>query len=112
MKVFLSILSGFLILIFRLEPLFAAPSSNIYNNELNYSGTATKTSRLSREEKAHIRSLRRQHTREAYDRNDTTPASFRDDDSHRYRKGKKMTADERMKLRQQIDEVGQTIYHQ
>lgn len=112
MKVFLSILFGFLILIFGSEPLFAAPSCNTYDNGQSCSAAVTKAPQLSREEKAHIRSLRRQHTREAYDRNDMTPASFRDDACCRYRKGKKMTADERMKLRQQIDEVGQAIYHQ
>lgn len=35
-----------------------------------------------------------------------------DDDAPRFYKGKKMTPDERNRLRQQIDEAGQAIYHQ
>ena len=35
-----------------------------------------------------------------------------DDDAPRFHKGKRMTPDERNRLRQQIDEAGQAIYHQ
>ena len=58
------------------------------------------------------RSLRRQHTREAYDRHDTGKTHNSDLDAPRFHKGKKMTPDERNRLRQQIDEAGQAIYHQ
>lgn len=63
------------------------------------------------EEKALMRSLRRQHTREAYKPGDITPDSLQNDEVQSHYKGKKMTADERMLLRQQIDEARQGIYH-
>ena len=57
------------------------------------------------------RLLRRRHTREAYMQNDATPTSFSTDNPRRSYQRKKMTPDERMRLRQQIDEAGQAIYH-
>lgn len=112
MKAISPFLLGFLLLISGMDFLFAAPPCPVYGNGQNCSVSGTRTTPFTKEEKAQRRFLRRQHTREAYTQNDMTPTSFQDDDCHRYRKGKKMTADERMRLRQQIDEVGQSIYHQ
>ena len=56
--------------------------------------------------------MRRQRTREAYYRNDPGHHAGRNDEKARFHQGKKMTADERLRLRQQIDEAGQVLYHE
>ena len=111
MKVFSSFLVGFALLLFGTNALFAGPSCNPYDSAQHCSPGNTKSSMRTREEKAQIRSLRRQHTREAYKQDKMTDTSLSADDCQRYHKGKRMTADERMRLRQQIDEAGQAIYH-
>lgn len=57
-----------------------------------------------------MRSMRRQHTREAYEPVNIVSYSLQNEDGQRQHRGKKMTADERMRLRQQIDEANQDIY--
>ena len=111
MKIFFSLLFGSILLIFGINPLFAGSACNPYGNAQSCSPDNEKSSLDIREDKAHMRSLRRQHTREAYNRNNTTDTSLSDADCQRCYRGKRMTADERMRLRQQIDEAGQAIYH-
>lgn len=112
MKVFFSLLFGSVLLLLGPSPLFAGPSCNPRESAQNCSPDNSKSSSLlTREDRAHIRSLRRQHTREAYDQHNVTDTSLSDGDCRHCYRGKRMTADERMRLRQQIDEAGQAIYH-
>ena len=111
MKVFFSLLFGSIFLIFGINPVFAGSACSPYDNAQNCSPDNEKSSLHTREDKAYMRSLRRQHTREAYNRNNTTDTSLSNTDCQRCYRGKRMTVDERMRLRQQIDEAGQAIYH-
>lgn len=110
MKTISSFLLGILLL-FGLNQAFAAPvcdrsnASNACRIEHKKAQTRNHTDRNLQ------RSLRRQHTREAYG-HDMNKTHGMDDDAPRFHKGKRMTPDERNRLRQQIDEAGQAIYHQ
>ncbi len=112
MKAFSSFLFGSVFLIAGTGTLSAAPACHTGGRMQYCSETTQKeTIRSPEEEKANRRFLRRQHTREAYHHEDMTPTAYSPDDCPRYQRGKRMTPDERMRLRQQIDEVGQAIYH-
>lgn len=111
MKVFSSFLFGSVVLIAGTGTLWAAPVCHAGSRMQYCSDTAQKDVTRDQEEKANRRFLRRQHTREAYHHEDMTPVAYSPDDCPRYQRGKRMTHDERMRLRQQIDEVGQAIYH-
>lgn len=111
MKAFSSFLFGSVFLIAGTGTLSAAPVCNAGSRMQYCSKTAQKDTEPNQEEKANRRFLRRQHTREAYHHEDMTPTAYSPDDCPRYQRGKRMTPDERMRLRQQIDEVGQAIYH-
>ena len=112
MKTISSFLLGILLLLFGVSTAFAAPACG-RPNATNACKTAQKKAQSRNQmDRTQKRSLRRQHTREAYDRHDMTDSRSKGEDAPRFHKGKKMTLDERNRLRQQIDEVGQAIYHQ
>ncbi len=112
MKTISSFLLGILLFLFGTGTAFTAPACdrtgnpNACHSEYRRMHSKYPTDRMQQ------RSLRRQHTREAYDRHDTGKTHNSDLDAPRFHKGKKMTPDERNRLRQQIDEAGQAIYHQ
>ncbi len=112
MKTITSFLLGILLLFFGVNPAFAARACDRTNTS-----NACKTEQRKAQSRNHMdrtqqRTLRRQHTREAYGNHDMNKKHGMDEDAPRFHKGKKMTPDERNRLRQQIDEAGQAIYHQ
>ena len=111
MKVFSFLLFGFGLLISGLNPLFAASDCNRFASSAPCL-RQQKSFSPSKEDKDRMRVLRRQRTREAYYRNDPGHHAGRNDEKARFHQGKKMTADERLRLRQQIDEAGQVLYHE
>ncbi len=111
MKTISSFLLGILLL-FGLNTAFAAPVCDRSNTSNACRAEHKKAQSRNHADRNQQRSLRRQHTREAYDRHDMNKTHGMDEDAPRFHKGKKMTLDERNRLRQQIDEAGQAIYHQ
>lgn len=111
MKTISSFLLGILLL-FGLNQAFATPVCD-RSNTSNACRTGHKKAQSGNHtDRTQQRSLRRQHTREAYGGHDMNKTHGMDEDAPRFHKGKKMTPDERNRLRQQIDEAGQAIYHQ
>ncbi len=99
-------------LFFGVNVAFAATACDRSNTSKACKAEHKKAQSRNHADRNQQRSLRRQHTREAYDRHDMNKTHGMDEDAPRFHKGKKMTLDERNRLRQQIDEAGQAIYHQ
>lgn len=112
MKTISSFFLGILLLFFGASAAFAAPACDSTRNPAVCRTQYKKAHSRDQMDRTQKRSLRRQHTREAYDRNSMTTPHHMDEDAPRFHKGKRMTPDERNRLRQQIDEAGQAIYHQ
>lgn len=112
MKTIASFLLGTLLLFFGASQVFAAPACDSTSNQHACKPENKRMQSRNQMDKTQKRSLRRQHTREAYGQNDNVRTHGMDEDAPRFHKGKKMTQHERHLLRQQIDEAGQAIYHQ
>ena len=112
MKTMTSFLLGILLLLFGAGPALAGSVCDRTGNPGVCKTEHKKGQSRHQIDKTQKRSLRRQHTREAYDWHDMTRPHGIDGDASHFHKSKKMTPDERNRLRQQIDEAGQAIYHQ
>lgn len=107
MKTIASLLLGFFLLFTGAETVLAASGCDTSPNQKSCRSERQKSHSKSPNDS---RALRRQHTKQAYDQNNMT--DYGNGNGPHFHKGKKMTQDERLRLRQQIDEAGHAIYHQ